>query len=67
MLVSIYLSSHLHSGAATLAIPFLVFGYVPLRGFGDSERAMNFNKGPFGGHHLGGDSCPPITFEVVPN
>ena len=28
--------------------------------------AMNFNKGPFGGHHLGGDSCPPITFEVVP-
>ena len=27
---------------------------------------MIFNKGPFGGHHLGGDSCPPITFEVVP-
>ena len=23
-------------------------------------------RGPFGGHHLGGDSCPPITFEVVP-
>ena len=30
------------------------------------QLAMNFNKGPFGGHHLGGDSCPPITFEVVP-
>ena len=30
------------------------------------DMAMNFNKGPFGGHHLGGDSCPPITFEVVP-
>ena len=29
------------------------------------HMAMNFNKGPFGGHHLGGDSCPPITFEVV--
>ena len=28
--------------------------------------AMNFNKGPFGEHHLGGDSCPPITFQVVP-
>ena len=27
---------------------------------------MNFKKGPFGGHHLGGDLCPPITFEVVP-
>ena len=27
--------------------------------------AMNFNKGPFGGHHVGGDSCLPITFEVV--
>ena len=31
-----------------------------------SNVAMNFNKGPFGGHHLGGDSCPPITFKVVP-
>ena len=28
--------------------------------------AMNFNQVPFGGHHLGGNSCPPITFEVVP-
>ena len=27
---------------------------------------MNSNKGLFGGHHLGGDSCPPISFEVVP-
>ena len=27
---------------------------------------MNVNKGPFGGHRLGGDSCPLITFEVVP-
>ena len=27
---------------------------------------MNATKGPFGGHHLGGDSRPPITFEVVP-
>ena len=27
---------------------------------------MTFNEGPFGGHHLGGDSCPPITFGVVP-
>ena len=25
---------------------------------------MNFNLGSFAGHHLGGDSCPPITFEV---
>ena len=35
---------------------------------GDVDRvdmAMNLSKGPFGGHHLGGDSCPPITFEVV--
>ena len=23
---------------------------------------MEFNSGPFGGHHLGGDLCPPITF-----
>ena len=29
--------------------------------------AMNLNKGPFGGHRFGGDSCPPITFEVVPS
>ena len=27
---------------------------------------MNFNKGPFGGHSSGEDSCPPFTFEVVP-
>ena len=26
--------------------------------------AMDFNKGPL--HPLGGDSCPPIFFEVVP-
>ena len=30
------------------------------------HMAMNFNKGPFGGHHLHGDSCP-ITSEVVPH
>ena len=29
-----------------------------------SDMAINFHKGPFGGHRLGGDSCPPITFEV---
>ena len=29
--------------------------------------ATNFNMGPFGGHHFGGDSCPPVTFEVVPS
>ena len=23
----------------------------------------NSSKGPFGGHHLGGDSYPPITFD----
>ena len=28
---------------------------------------VNVNKGHFGGHHLVGDSCPPIIFEVVPN
>ena len=27
---------------------------------------INFNEeGPFGGHHLGGDSCPTMTFEGV--
>ena len=25
-----------------------------------------FNGGPCGGPHLGGDSCPPITCEMVP-
>ena len=30
-------------------------------------RTVNCNGGPFGGHHLGGDSCPPTTFEVVPS
>ena len=24
-----------------------------------------FNGGPLGGRHLGGDSCPPITFDVI--
>ena len=24
---------------------------------------MNFNQGPSGGHHLGGASCPPTTFQ----
>ena len=33
---------------------------------GVTQVAMNLNKGPFGGHRLGGDSCPPITFEVAP-
>ena len=32
----------------------------------DFHLAVNLNKGPFGGRHLHGDSCPPITFEVVP-
>ena len=27
-----------------------------------TNMAMNLNWAPFGGHHLGGDSCPPITF-----
>ena len=27
---------------------------------------MNSNKGLLGGHDLGGDSCPPITFELFP-
>ena len=31
-----------------------------------SDVAMNLNKGSFGEHFLGGDSCPPITCEVVP-
>ena len=30
------------------------------------HMGMSFNWGPFGGHHLGGESCSPITFEVVP-
>ena len=30
------------------------------------DMTVNFIQAPFGGHHLGGDSCPPITFEVVP-
>ena len=31
------------------------------------NRAVMFNADPIGigGHHLGGDACPPITFEVV--
>ena len=28
--------------------------------------ATKFIKGPFGGHHFGGDSSPAITFQVVP-
>ena len=28
---------------------------------------MNFNQGPFGGHHLGADLCPPTTFHGVPH
>ena len=33
--------------------------------FPEKFMAMNL-KGTFGGHRLGGDSCPPITFEAVP-
>ena len=31
------------------------------------DMGANLNGGPFGGHHLGGDSCPPSTLEVVPH
>ena len=31
-----------------------------------NHMAMDVNKGPFGGHRLGGDSWPLIIFEVVP-
>ena len=31
-----------------------------------SEVGVNFNQGPFGGHHFAEDLCPPATFEVVP-
>ena len=41
--------------------------YVDPYPYPTPHLAMNFKKGPFGGHHLGGDSCPPITFEVVPD
>ena len=27
----------------------------------------SFNQRPSGGDHLGGDSCPPTTLEVVPS
>ena len=30
------------------------------------HQGRNLNKGPFGGHHLGGDLCPPNTFQGVP-
>ena len=26
---------------------------------------MHVNRGPFGGHHVGPDSCHPTTLEVV--
>ena len=35
--------------------------------FRQVDVGMIFDNGPFGGHHLGGDLCPPITFDVVPH
>ena len=31
-----------------------------------SHMGMSFNYKPFGGHHSGGELCPPITFEGFP-
>ena len=42
-------------------VPFVESNSWPLKAV---DVGMNLNKGPFGGHHLGGDSCPPLTFEV---
>ena len=30
------------------------------------DLGLNFNWGPLGRHHLGGDPCPPTTLEGLP-
>ena len=47
-------------GSQVLGLVSLAWHFFPLC----TSSGHEFQPGPFGGHHLGGESCPPTTFAI---